>query len=373
MNPEIPAPPEAERRTEKLPPDPPETPSVGRRDRKASEQEAFDLSKATDHPLVEKYQPRFLARGGEHIIYDVPGHPDIVAKVEAHTMYKIQKHNAERGLPLGAMDPEVFSYVQEHLKNGRERHRVLTEHFGREHVLGLKQDLLQVPVTGPMLAELHGGRAPAGADKTREAWSVVKVQKRAPEFADPERKTVVAGYAEHGDVDPDAYGRVTRALVEGDPSSRFDDKEFDAIVPNEFRDLLAAAERDPGLAASLKDLIERTARYAEKTGEILDLAGKDNVTVFKEKDGWNYRLVDALYPGSGEKLIERSAEAARRAAAGETLDEGEKNQLLNTINFTRAMNGMAKRLGVGTRISFVPEEAKGKIDFLSLLKREKKD
>jgi hypothetical protein len=33
-----------------------------------------------DHELVLRYKPKFLARGGEHLVYLVDGHPDIVIK-----------------------------------------------------------------------------------------------------------------------------------------------------------------------------------------------------------------------------------------------------------------------------------------------------
>ena len=46
----------------------------------------------------------------------------------------------------------------------------------------------------------------------------------------------------------------------------------------------------------------------------------------------------------------------------------EKSMVLNTVNFVRAMNGLARWLGVDQAISIVSEEAKGKVDYLTLLR-----
>lgn len=334
--------------------------------------ETYDLSKAVDNPMIKKYEPKFLAKGGEHIIYEIPGKPDIVVKVEASVMARIQKYNAEHGLPLDAMDPEVLPYAQEIVKNSQERYRRMTEHFGREHVLGLKQALVKVPVTEKIIGALHPGEPPAGAKEAKESWAIVRVQKKAEEFADPERMSVVAGYAEFKKPEKEPYDRVTRALAEGDEKAKFMPEEFRKLVPREFADLLEKAEKDPALAETLKDFVEKTMDYSDETGEILDLAGKDNVTVYQKDGKWNFRLVDALYPTGtnlkGSSMLESARASVGKAAKGETIDEGEKNVVLNTLNFVRAINGMARQLGVPRQVRLVADADRGRIDFLSLLK-----
>lgn len=335
-----------------------------------SNSETFDLLKATDNELVKKYQPKFLAKGGEHIIYEIPGHPDVVVKVEASVMARIQRYNAERGRPLDEMDPEVLPHVQAFVKENQERYARLRRFFGPEHVLGMKQALVKIPVTGAIMDTLHREPLPGSSD-AKEAWAIVRVQKRAPEFDDPERGSVVAGYAELKKPEPETYARVTRALAEGDPSASFSQGDFRSLLPGDFARLLARAETDQGLAASLKEFVEKTMTYVGETGEILDLAGKDNVTVFKKDGRWNYRLVDALYPTgtnpARKRMLDAAKAAVRKAASGSDLDEGEKNVVFNVINFVRDINGMAGQLGVDRRIGLVDPGDRGKVDFLKLL------
>lgn len=344
--------------------------------KKLEEKDAYDLAKAADHSMVKKYEPKFLARGGEHIVYEIPGRPNVVVKVEASSMKRIQRYNEVLKQPLDAMQPEMLAPVQDYLEGHRKRYARLTEHFGKEHVLGQKEFLLKVPVTPDILNELYGGQPPKGAEETKESWAMVRVQKRAPEFNDPVRKTVVSGYAETGTPDPDTYARATRALAEGDEHTEVSSMEFRSLVPEKFRELLEIADTDDALKAVLRDFTERAMRYANETGEILDLAGADNVTVFKKDGAWQYRLVDALYPtGTNQSrvsMLDSAKSFAKDAVDGKTLDEGKTNVLMNTVNFLRTINGLAREVGATERIALLPEGSRGKVDFLTLLKPVKK-
>lgn len=309
--------------------DEPKTVPLGESSEKKGE---FDLLNAADNKLVKKYRPKFLAKGGEHIIYEIPGHPESVVKVETWSLKKIQEENVRRGLPPDAMDPEMLLKTQEYLDLQRGRHKKLTEHFGREHVLPLKQYLLKVPVTEKFVRQAHQGYAPKDAEQVKEAWAVVRVQKRAPEFEDPEHMSITAGYAESKVMGGDReimkqYERVRAALVLGDPKARYSTQDFHAMLPPKTAQMLRQAKKDPGLGAALRDFVGRAMDYAEDTGEILDLAGSENVTLFQEEGTWRYRLVDALYPGAGAP------------------------DQLNRETFLRTVNGIAADLGLKRRLS----------------------
>lgn len=343
---------------------------------KLEEKDAYDVAKAADNKMVKLYAPKYLARGGEHIVYEIPGRPDVVVKVETAAMKRIQRYNAVSKEPLDRMPPEVLEDAQTYLDDHRKRYARMTAHFGKEHVLGQKEFLLKVPVTQDIMNELYGGEPPKGSDVTNESWAVVRIQKRAPEFADPERKTVVAGYTEMGTPDPETYARVTRVLVEGDENTASSTEEFRSLVPEQFRALLEMVDKDESLKATLRDFVEKTMLYANETGEILDLAGSDNVTVFKKDGAWQYRLVDALYPSGTNpdrtSMLDAAKMAAQESANGRTIDEGKTNILLNTVNFLRTINGLAREVGVKERIALLPEADRGKVDFLTLLKKVKK-
>lgn len=60
------------------------------------EPQLFNVSE-TGHEVVSKFHPEFLARGGEHVIYTVPEHPDVVVKAVAETITSGIRSNTEHG------------------------------------------------------------------------------------------------------------------------------------------------------------------------------------------------------------------------------------------------------------------------------------
>lgn len=336
----------------------------------ATKDEKYSLLEAADHDMVRRYKPQFLARGGEHIVYELPDRPNVVVKVDARVMQMVQEWNAEHDLPLDAMDPAILPYAERYLRIHRERQLRLSEYFGFNNVPRIHQTLAKVPVTRQIIAEVHHGNPPKGSDAVGEAWAIVRVQRKLPELASAERKTVVSGYAEYGTPDPDAYARVTAGLLE-DAKTNYSKEELESLFPEKFRTLLATLESEPGLRDAMTELVKNSERYSRETNEILDLAGSDNISVFKDGDGWHYRLVDALYPSGGaEDMVGKTKAAAKKAAEGVALSEYEKNCLLNGINYARTMNALAERLGLKERVDVIPEEARGKVDYLAILAKK---
>lgn len=338
------------------------------------DEEVFDVSGVTNDEIVKKYQPKFLARGGEHMVYEIPGHLDVVAKIDINSLRKLLEYrvkNRERGEAPDSIAEADRVKIDEQLRVKRARYEKMREIFGRERVLPERAFFMKVPITDDICEAIFEGRVPNSvkADAATETWAVVKIQRTAPELKNTERFGIVGGYVEQLEPDPDAYRRITAALVENDKNAHFTTEEFRELQGSPLKELLEKAEIDVALRNLLTDFVRRAIRYTNETGELLDLAGFDNVPLWREPDGaWNYRLVDALYPGyvNGGKL-ELSREALRRAVAGEKLEDEHRYPLLNAVNYVRLVNGLAAYLGEVERIELVPPEARGKIDYLKLL------
>lgn len=327
--------------------------------------EAFDLLKATDHALVEKYKPTYLAKGGEHVVYEIPGKPNLVVKADTEPIRRVQYENDKAGTPLDTLTPAQLEGMTDLLQEDKDRYRALTDHFGRTHVLGMRQAILNVPMTPDFITQIHG-RELARAKDTHAAWAIVKVQERAHEIGDARTREWSAGYAEAFVSDPDAYARTTRALLENDASVSYNEDEFRIMLPERARYVFSEVAFDPELLEAMRDFVNRAMDYTIATGEILDLAGSNNVTVFPEGNDWNYHLVDALDP-SGKDTIRLATSAAEKAARGEALTQDEKIGFLNAVNYFRAINGLARHVGITDWITFVPDELFGKIDYLAVL------
>lgn len=340
-----------------------ESPKIEQQKAPRPEYELGDI----EHELVSKYQPKFLAKGGEHIIYDLPEHPDIVVKVRTASIKKVLEWNVEHGQPLDSLPAEIEPRAREYLKEEAERYQQLKKYFGSEHVPSQKEFLVKVPITENILREIYEGEPPA---TTNEVWSIVMVQKRVEALSDPNRLAIVAGYAEQGEVPEDIYKQATEHFIfSQNPDQKIEKGQFLQVQShNDLRNLLEKADNDENLKKDLQDLVERMVAYTQETGEIFDLAGQDNIILFQKDGKWSFSLVDTRYPGES-KMIEKARAALSKLSEGNELDEHEKNILLNTFNFVRTVNGLAEQVGVEKRINIVPDGmALHNIDFQSMLR-----
>lgn len=333
----------------------------------SAEQKANYEIDQVEHDLVSRYQPKFLAKGGEHIVYEVPEHPNIVVKVSTGPLKKVIDWNAEHGQPIDSLPAELESRARDYLKEETARYQLLKKYFGADHVPSQKEFLVKVPITQEILNALYEGNPPA---TTTEAWSVVMVQKRVEALNDPERLAIVAGYAENDEVSKDLYDQTTEHFIFGKNAEEKIEKEkfLEIQSHNDLKALLEKSEGDENLRESLKELLEKIITYTEETGEIFDLAGQDNI-VLSQKDGkWTYALVDTRYPGES-KMVEKAKIALLKLSVGSEIDEHEKNVLLNIFNFVRTVNGLAEQMGTQKRINIVPEGmTQEQLDFLKIIR-----
>jgi hypothetical protein len=329
--------------------------------------EEFEFE-GVENDLAKKYQPKFIDQGGEHIVYEIPDHPDVVIKVAKESLKSVIDFNIEHGQPVDSLPKEIQIRAREYLKKEAERYQQLKKYFGSDHVLAQKKVLLKVPVTESILTHVYEGKAPA---TNGEAWSITMIQERAHELSDPEHLTLVAGYAEQGKIEAEAYNQATEHLVfSKDPGTRLDENDFLAIQSNaDLKLLLKEAENDNELMGALREVIEKTIVYTEETGEILDLIGENNLTFSRKDEKWTYRLIDALYPRES-KMIEKTKAILLKLSAGIEIEDDEQNILMNALNFVRTINGLAEQLSIQKRINIVPEGMKKQdLDYFAIINK----
>jgi hypothetical protein len=344
-----------------------------------TDREIYDVS-SLQSDIIEHYQPQYLGKGGEHFVYSAKDHPDSVIKVSTQTLKQIINYNRQHALPLDGIPEEARGYATEYLRIESDRLQKFRSHFGNEHVLNQRKYLMQVPVNETILKAIYKGSS-TDTPQTQEAWAVVTIQQRADEISDPEHLSVTASYAEFSqDRDnpeyQEDYKHVTDTLLQPkEGSTPFNRVAFLKLHPH-LEPIIADADNDPELKKVLAEIVTRSVSYSNTTGETLDLAGGDNLVIFKKDGKWNYRLLDAMYPNGGHdttKMIEDSRLAFTKLAQGQEIDQRERNLLLNTVNYARAINGFAAYLGLDQHqfIHLIPKESYGQdFDLINLLKRE---
>ncbi|HVB20177.1 MAG TPA: hypothetical protein VNF51_02780 [Candidatus Paceibacterota bacterium] len=325
-------------------------------------QSAYDAL-PSEHELVSHYQPRFIARGGDHLVYEASEHPDVVIKASTYKIKDILIDNETRGLPLDDVSDEMYASLDKEIAEKNTQIQEYRKYFGAKHTLAERRYLMQVPVSTEVLREIfkndwEGRAAPPGVASIQDAWSAVVVQKRARQIEDPNHVGLYFGgfLEERGyDLSPSEYGHFSEVFEHGDAIQPEDLEEFFRLQDNPdthaLRDLVLRTEQDPELKKSTIDFLQTAIRFANETGNILALAGKDNVILYPGNSGWNYVLIDAI-PLPNEPILTAARAARGRSKNNELLNQKEEGYIIRARNFVRTINGLAAALGVEERIRF---------------------
>lgn len=314
-----------------------------------------------EHEVVIKYNPRFLARGGDHLVYEAEGHPDTVIKASTFKIKDILVGNTERGLPLDSLSEETRGLLEKEVTEKNAQIRMYREHFGTEHTLPERRLLMRVPISQEIIQEIfkNGWKdrpVPEGISEINEAWSVVVIQEKAPQISDPKHRGLYfGGFIEEREVQPSQsdYEQLNAAFLGKETITQEDLELFFRTQDNPdthaLADLLSSAAADSSLGAAAEDFVRKSVSFAKSTGHILALAGEDNVILYPKDDGWDYLLVDAI-PLYNDPILTSAKEAQERERAGEQLSNQDKAYVTRALNFVRTMNGLAAALGMEERL-----------------------
>lgn len=316
-----------------------------------------------EHEAVMRYKPKFLARGGDHLVYEAEGHPDTVIKASTFKIKDVLMDNAERGLSLDAMSDEMRASLEKETEEKNAQIRQYREYFGTEHTLSERRYVMQVPVSPEIIKEIFiddwkDRQPPHGIGEIQDTWTAAVIQKKAPEISDPNHLGLYfGGFVEDRKEQPDAteYEMLNNAFL-GKKSIASEDldlffKTQDNPKTHALADLVAKAQEDPMLKTAVQEIVRKSISFAEETGNILALAGEDNVILFPKEEGWNYLLVDAI-PLYNDPIFKLAKEAKERSASEEDLSSQDKAYITRALNFARTMNGLAAALGLEERLGF---------------------
>lgn len=316
----------------------------------------------TAHELVLQYAPEYLDEGGENIVYGIPGRPDIVVKASRYGMFESLTSDPSTVRAESVGENKVLKQMKREISKDSgyaKTRRELVEYFGRKHVTPQKKFLIKVPVTPEELDDMRKRYATFfGVDvpDAEEAWTYVTVQRRE-KFGTANHASANVGNLEHNLLREglhknknhmQTYRRLQSALVwnEGEITN---EEIVTVINTYGIRMLAIKVKQEPSLKAALKDFVEKAIRYAGETGEIIDIAGRDNISFIKEKGEWTYKLLDPVYPFEDQVL-----EKSRRYYAAKPDSAHESNVLLQGINFVRGLNALAQLSGSEKRLEFLP-------------------
>lgn len=326
-----------------------------------------------DNELVKHYRPRFLARGGDHLVYEVVEHPDVIIKASTFTIKDILSDNSENGRPLDSLSGELKIEIEGKIAKKNTQIRQLREYFGNEHTLAEKRYIMKVPITRKLLDEIFVGDwknrlPPDGSEDIREVWSTVVVQERTDVVNDPNHVGLYfGGFLEEREYDLDEYRKLNQSLLRQNVQSAEDIERFLDLQDNPqshaLRDIMDRAQQDRAFKEVVGELLVRIISYTRETGNILALAGKDNIVLYQKDGVWNYLLVDAL-PIHDEPVFREAQKIVHKFVNGGIPTKHEKLLLMKALNFTRTINGLSAGLGIDNRLDLIlREDIEKDIDF----------
>lgn len=333
-----------------------------------------------EHEVTEKYDLEYFANGGEHIVMEVDGHPEVVAKVDIFSIRDAVKIAHTFGESLEQISEEMRRKFDRYVSKEKVRYQTLKDVFGTEHVPKIKKFFMKVPVTPKIIKEIFkpdlaikyfGDKE---EDYPKELDAVVSIQQKVEGSQDVNTRYVLSGYAEKTeDIFESDYIHQTEELVFGidrveekdseygkggkDSDNKKGDKDFDKEsflraqhVPY-IRYLFEEINRKPMLFDAVADFLIKTVEYVNTSGEILDIVGRGNVAFIPGRDEYKYYLIDALYPHK-ELTIEHLKKAFESfGEKGDSISNSEKCDIYNGLNFVRTINGLAAYMKLDTRIT----------------------
>lgn len=322
---------------------------------------------AIEHELIEKYKPVFLARGGEHLVYAIPSHPEIVAKVSLDTVEVMMRWNELHENPLDDMSSELMAHAREYIAREGERYAIMKGFFGADHVVSQKKFPIKIPFSEIRKMHRFNEEVP---DAIKDVWGIMTIQKKVVGLADPSHLSLVAGYAERSkNLSEGVYKKVTDHLIgDVDRDVPLREEQFlDVQSGASLKRLFVVMREDGELRDVVREIITKILDYAENTNEIIDLAAQDNLSIYRKDGRWTYALIDTLYSGQ-HNMLGLTRDIVDKLVAGHVLDGQEENILLNAVNFTRTVNGIAEQLSLKGRISLIPDGVEYATDLLSALR-----
>jgi hypothetical protein len=316
-----------------------------------------------EHEAVMRYQPRYLARGGDHLVYEAEGHPETVIKASTFKIKDVLMDNATRGLPLDGISDEMRASLEKEIEEKNAQIHLYREYFGAEHTLSERRYVMSVPISPEIIQEIFiddwkDRQPPEGIDTIQSAWTAAVIQKKASEISDPNHLGLYfGGFVEERKEQPDQaeYEELNTAFLGRSPIKPKDLELFfrtqDNSKTHALADLVAKANTEPQLKVAVGDFVRKSIHFAENTGNILALAGEDNVILTPTEGNWNYLLVDAI-PLYNEPIFKLAKEAQARSENGKELSHQDVAFIMRARNFVRTMNGLAAALGIEERLEF---------------------
>lgn len=323
--------------------------------------------------LPERYDPRILAKGGEHLVFrfnepyegpptDAAGKKRRAKERKRQIVYKVNFHETKPILKAVASGNEekvkqALGKMREKIEAKRDSIGELRLYFGFDSVPAQQFMVRDVPITPEIVASLDESLVQASAKVTSiPAWvevqreleleSAVSLTGFYPESPhSPLREEHKEDYAEIYDAGHD--------VLTGGPMSDMSPETQVSYVLNmypELQEVSDKARKDRSFKRSLHELSDKLIDFIEETGIALDLAGRNNMVMVKHGESWSVKFPDVLAPSDFSFInLKIALEDVHR---GHGIGERSRLVAANLVNTVRIVNALALISGNDRRLRY---------------------
>ncbi len=321
----------------------------------------------------------YAGSGGEHVVFRVKQkegregeYRPLVVKANTYYLRRgLIRHavNDWRIAPFATADDARIRKLAESMKD-EDEDRVLMEdeieqeqeffemvkkYFPLESILRARTVIRDVPITPAIAREIMdvAKLTKLSPKETVKVPTIVRYQKEIPTEAeiesDPVARSFGFRYAERYNIPLGDYYRLNQMCA---GRAEFDRDLFINFLHKGFADILREARTDERLREVISELVGRIIKFTNETNEMMDLAGKGNLRVYKNAEGeWKYLLVDVW---AGMDWADANQLARSKINRDTRLGGYASSNLLNATNYARLMNGLAIMFGVRERLELFP-------------------
>ena len=287
------------------------------------------IDKVIESEAFQKHGLQYVGIGAEKIVFETDGSDKKLIKISLETLRdKISGYfdsHHEYAIAVSLDEKEIKKEYQ-------AQEQSIVEVFGREHVLEKGFFHYKIPMTKEVVAAAMGERGGKFIKKLDEMAGI------------PEIEMVVETQLIAEEL---KYPKESHTIDLNVPLIKYDKFISSQNIQEGLRNIEGMIDRDIKIYVEQlsnfeqyvdveKEIIKNIIKYTKATGQIMDVFGPNNITIFLDKDSNepNFHLLDVVMPGP------------RRRWDMNIKDDPKLSLLRHCYTFYYGINCWAKELGV---------------------------
>lgn len=238
---------------------------------------------------------KLLGIGAEKMVFETPGSTKKIIKVNIDYLRGKVKELLKKELSGLDNSGESDNYLKDIIAENKTIEQDISDVFGAEHLLKRGIFKAKIPITKDVVSKLFAEyeQAKSYIDKldennVYEIEAIVETQGVAEELKDPKgfetkdlHVPLIIGDKFNESKDVSSAFRLVSNLVDKNFLVHFDKD----IIDDKYVEII-------------REIVTKIIQYTKRTGQMLDIFGPNNITIFTKEDGsLGYHLLDVVLPG----------------------------------------------------------------------------